>query len=60
MFGERNYWFPRVIPADPEMVSIHSNVKIATDVYFCTHDVFHKLFNDNSFGGGNTRGTPSL
>ncbi|MCD8157399.1 MAG: hypothetical protein LUD77_00435 [Clostridiales bacterium] len=34
------------------MVSIHSNVKIATDVYFCTHDVLHKLFNDNSFGGG--------
>lgn len=47
MFGENNYWFPKIIPADPEMVIIHNNVKIATDVYFCTHDILHNLFNDD-------------
>ena len=46
-FGDNNYWFPKIIPADPEMVSIHDNVKIATDVYFCTHAVLHNLFYDD-------------
>lgn len=45
-FGDMNFWYPRIIPADPELISVHNNVKIATDVYFCTHDVLHNLFND--------------
>lgn len=45
-FGDNNFWYPRVLPADPEMIKIHNNVKIATDVYFCTHDVLHIMFND--------------
>lgn len=53
-FGEKNYWFPRITPADPEKVKIHNNVKVATDVYFCTHDVLHNLFMDSPtlFVGG--------
>lgn len=47
-FGNNNYWFPRITPADPEKVKIHNNVKVATDVYFCTHDVLHNLFMDSS------------
>lgn len=46
-FGNNNFWYSRIIPADMEMISIHNNVKIATDVYFCTHDVLHDLFNDD-------------
>lgn len=45
-FGKKNFWYPRVIPSDLELISIHNNVKIATDVYFCTHDVLHTMFND--------------
>lgn len=57
-FGNNNYWFPRVTPADPEKIKIHNNVKVATDVYFCTHDVLHNLFNDQHkdvCGGGYNR-----
>ncbi|MEE3491939.1 acyltransferase [Ruminococcus sp.] len=46
-FGEHNFWYPRIIPADMDMISIHNNVKIATDVYFCTHDVIHNMLNDD-------------
>ncbi len=52
MFGEKNFWYSRLIPTDMELVSIHNNVKIATDVYFCTHDVLHNLFNDDPTLGG--------
>lgn len=45
-FGEHNFWYSRIVPTDMELISIHNNVKIATDVYFCTHDVLHNLFND--------------
>ena len=48
LFGESNFWYSRNIPADMELISVHNNVKIATDVYFCTHDVLHNLFNDMS------------
>ncbi len=43
-FGENNFWYSRIVPADPQLIKIHNNVKIATDVYFCTHDVLHNLF----------------
>ena len=44
-FGENNFWYSRVVPADMELISVHNNVKVATDVYFCTHDVLHDMFN---------------
>lgn len=43
-YGEGNYWFPRILPAEPHLVKIHNNVHVATDVYFCTHDVMHRMF----------------
>lgn len=46
-FGEKNYWYPHDLPADPEMIRIHNNVKVAANVYFCTHDVLHNLFADD-------------
>ena len=46
-FGEKNYWYPHELPADPEMIRIHNNVKIAANVNFCTHDVLHNLFADD-------------
>ena len=47
MFGERIYWYPRKLPSDPEMIYLHNNIKIATGVYFCTHDIMELMFNDN-------------
>lgn len=44
-YGENNYWFPRILPAEPHLVKIHNNVHIATDVYFCTHDVIFRMLN---------------
>lgn len=46
-FGENNFWYSRMVPTDMELISVHNNVKIATDVYFCTHDVLHDVFNDD-------------
>lgn len=55
-FGENNFWYSRIVPSDMELISVHNNVKVATDVYFCTHDVLHDLFNDDpNLGGGYTR-----
>ena len=54
-FGENNFWYSRIVPSDMELISVHNNVKVATDVYFCTHDVLHDLFNDApQFKGGYT------
>ena len=47
MFGEKIYWYPRNLPSDPELIYLHNNVKIATGVYFCTHDIMELMFNDN-------------
>ena len=44
-YGEGNYWFPRILPAEPNLVKIHNNVHVASDVYFCTHDVMQRMFN---------------
>ena len=46
LFGQDNYWFPRILPAEPSMIYLHNNVNIATDVYFCDHDVIHHMFNN--------------
>lgn len=44
--GERCYWYPKQLPSDPECIILHNNVNIATDVYFCTHDVIHHMLNN--------------
>jgi acetyltransferase-like isoleucine patch superfamily enzyme len=46
LFGENCYWYPRKLPAEPTKVLIHNNVNIATEVYFCDHDVIHKMLNN--------------
>lgn len=33
------------MPTDPQLVSLHNNVKIASNVYFCTHDILNKMLN---------------
>jgi len=45
-FGDNCYWFPRKLPAEPGIITIHNNVNIATDVYFCDHDVIHHMLNN--------------
>ncbi len=45
-FGENCYWFPRKLPAEPQNIFIHNNVNIATEVYFCDHDVIHHMLNN--------------
>lgn len=46
LFGENNYWFPRKLPAEPSKIRIHNNVNIATEVYFCDHDVISHMLNN--------------
>ena len=42
--GEKLWWQPRKFPDQPELISIGDNVKIAANVTFITHDIFHILF----------------
>ena len=62
-FGDNVWWQPYKIPAQPKLVKIGNNVRIATGVLFLEHDVFGGLLNikyntievgDNTFvrGGG--------
>lgn len=44
-FGKDVFWYPRVLPAEMYRVEIHNNVVIATDVYFCTHDIAFLVLN---------------
>lgn len=46
VYGDKNYWFPRILPAEPHLVKIHNNVHVASDVYFCTHDVMQRMFDN--------------
>ncbi len=46
-FGNNCYWHSPTLPAEPYMVSIHDNVKIATSVTFLTHDIIQSVFNDD-------------
>lgn len=36
--GENVYFYSRIFPADPKLVKLHSNISIATNVRFVTHD----------------------
>ncbi len=44
--GEKVMWQPRQFPADPELISIGDNVKLAANVQFLNHDILYGLFND--------------
>ena len=44
-FGKDVFWYPRVLPAEMYRVEIHNNVVIATDAYFCTHDIGFLVLN---------------
>ena len=48
MMGECCFWHPKTLPSEPELVYLHDNVNVASDVYFCTHDVLHILFNNDA------------
>ena len=48
-FGKKNYYFPRKLPAEPNNIFIGNNVNIATDVYFCDHDVIHHMLNNTDY-----------
>lgn len=47
MMGENCFWHPKTLPSEPQLVYLHNNVNVASDVYFCTHDVLHILFNND-------------
>lgn len=36
--GEHVYFYSRIFPADPQLIKIHNNVAIATNVRFINHD----------------------
>lgn len=44
--GVNCYWYLKNLPSDPECIKLHNNVNVATDVYFCTHDVIHHMLNN--------------
>lgn len=59
--GERCFWHPKTLPSEPDLLIMHNNVNIATDVYFCTHDIMHLLFtNDKTLDGNYTFRTGSI
>lgn len=39
--GENCYWHPNKIPAEPHLVSLGSNVFVATEVAFITHNMMN-------------------
>ena len=39
--GENVFFQPRVIPSDPQLIKLHNNIVITSNVTFVTHDVFH-------------------
>lgn len=43
--GENIRWQPRKLPADPELIELHNNISIASNVTFITHDVFRFILN---------------
>ena len=45
LIGENCYYFPRKLPAEPQNILIHNNVVVATEVYFCDHDVIQHMLN---------------
>lgn len=46
-FGEKVYFHPYKIPTEPMGISIGNNVVICAGVEFITHDVIHRMLNNN-------------
>lgn len=46
MLGDNVHIQDRKIPLYSELIFIHNNVKIASNVTFVTHDIVHKMLND--------------
>lgn len=44
--GDHVHFQPRVLPADPKFIKLHSNIAIAANVSFITHDIIHAIFNN--------------
>lgn len=44
--GKNLKWQPRQFPADPELISIGDNVKLASNVQFINHDIVSEMLND--------------
>ena len=44
-FGENVSYFPKVMPLYPELIKFHSNIVIASNVNFVTHDAIHVMLN---------------
>lgn len=42
--GEHCFWQPRNIPPESELIRIHDNVVVASEVLFVNHDVMHHIF----------------
>ena len=47
-FGDNCKWGSKSIPAEPYLVKIHNNVRVAANVTFCTHDIIDGLFQNCS------------
>lgn len=45
IWGGGIFWQPRTFPADPELISIGDNVKIASGVLFINHDIVASMLN---------------
>lgn len=47
----KNFFFqPRFIPSDPELITFHDNVVVASNVTFITHDIAHNMLNNLGLG----------
>ena len=44
--GENVYMQQRKIPLYANLISLHNNIRIASDVTFLTHDVMHTVFSN--------------
>lgn len=40
-FGENVFFQPRIIPSDPDLISLHNNIIITSNVTFVNHDIFY-------------------
>lgn len=48
--GENFFFQPRMIPADPELISFHNNVTVASGVTFINHDIIDNMINNTKLG----------
>ncbi|MEQ2760085.1 acyltransferase [Hominifimenecus microfluidus] len=44
--GDNVLFQPTRLPNEPKLIKIHNNVKIASDVIFCTHDVINAIISE--------------